>query len=141
MLRLRFSSGLILGLLLGVPAGTLIGLLVLPPRAAEPTAANTLQVEELTRKLEIAREENEHVDRQLDQFTKLADQMTASFNNLEHRFKALEAAPTLHEVHNQQPPPSPTAQAPPPPTAASAATEPAGPTPAPANADAPAAAE
>jgi len=99
MLRLRFTSGLILGLVVGGLAGTLIGLLALPSRPADSSAPTSLQVQELQRRLEAAKEDKERVDRQLDQFTKLADQMTASFNSLAERFKALEEAQRLRDAH------------------------------------------
>jgi hypothetical protein len=116
MLRLRFTSGLILGLLLGVPAGTLTGLLLFPTHPTDQNVSTSVQIEELTRKLEFAKEQKEHVDRQLEQFTKLADQMTASFTTLEQRFKALEAAESLHAEPHEAPPatrvPAPGASAP-----------------------------
>ncbi len=90
MRRLRFTSGLTLGLALGVPAGALIALLILPPRADNHTVATSLQVDQLTRKLEEANGDRQRMQQQLEQFQKLADQMTASFNTLEARFKALE---------------------------------------------------
>jgi len=102
MLRLRFSSGLLLGLVAGVPLGVLIGVLMLPARDSEPGAATNLQIIELTRKLEAAKEEKERADRQLEQFQRLADQMTATFKSLEQRFNALEESQRLHDV--QRPP-------------------------------------
>lgn len=124
MLRLRFSSGLILGLVIGVPVGLLIGVFMLPVRAPEPSAPTSLQVMELTRKLEAAKEAKERTDRQLEQFQKLAEQMTATFKSLEQRFNALEEAQRLHEP--QQPPaPQPEAKAPASPTAVAATPTPA----------------
>jgi hypothetical protein len=108
MLRLRFSSGLILGLVIGVPVGLLIGVLMLPARVAESGAPTSLQVMELTRKLEAAKENKERTDRQLEQFQKLAEQMTATFKSLEQRFNALEEVQRLHEP---QQPPQPEAKA------------------------------
>ncbi|HXQ21715.1 MAG TPA: hypothetical protein VN812_08575 [Candidatus Acidoferrales bacterium] len=102
MLRLRFASGLLLGLVLGLSAGTLIGLLVVPPHAADSVAATPLQVLDLTHKLEAAKEDKERVDRQLEQFAQLADQMTASFNSLEQRFKALEEEQRLNDTQRSQ---------------------------------------
>ena len=136
MLRLRFSSGLILGLVLGVPAGVLVALLVLPSPAADHGGATALQVQELTRKLEAAKEDRERVDRQLEQFQKLAEQMTASFNSLEQRFKALQdeqqrpparlPAPAAVAPAPAVPPqPAIAPAAPPPPPAAAHDTEPA----------------
>ena len=128
MLRLRFSSGLILGLVVGVLAGVLIGMLMLPARM-DVGAATNAQVIELTRRLEAATEAKERADRQLEQFQKLADQMTATFKSLEQRFNALEEAQRLREAQRpaaappegKAPAPEPTAPAPPapgPPTAA-----------------------
>jgi len=101
MLRLRFGSGVILGLVLGIPAGALLAVLLAP--APAPTdrgaTATTLQIQELTRKLEAAREDRLRADKQLEQFQKLAEQMTASFNNLEQRFKALQEEQRLQEAH------------------------------------------
>jgi TolA-binding protein len=121
MLRLRFSSGLILGLVVGVLAGVVIGMLMLPARSVDVGAATNAQVIELTRRLEAATEAKERADRQLEQFQKLADQMTATFKSLEQRFNAVEEAQRLREA--QQPPagqpaakvavPEPTALAPP----------------------------
>lgn len=97
MLRRRFSSGVILGLLLGIPGGVLLGLLVLPTHLDQETAT-TLQVQDLTRRLEAAQEDKRRVDRQLEQFQHLAEQMTASFNSLEQRFKALEEEARLRST-------------------------------------------
>ena len=125
MLRLRFSSGLILGLVVGVLAGVVIGMFMLPPRSTDAGAGTSLQVIELTRKLEAATDAKERTDRQLEQFQKLADQMTATFQSLEQRFNALDEAQRLRDA--QRPPTSqPEAKAPaptptlfPPPTPAS----------------------
>jgi uncharacterized protein HemX len=89
MMRFRFSSGLTLGLALGIPSGALLALLLMP---AAPDSGNAMaiQVQELTRKLEAAREARERADKQLEQFQTLAEQMTASFKSLESRFKTLE---------------------------------------------------
>jgi uncharacterized membrane protein len=90
MLRLRFVPGLILGLVIGVPLGGLLAVLLRPAPASDTAAATSAVVQELTRKLEAAREDKLRVDQQLEQFTKLANQMTAGFNALQRRFKALE---------------------------------------------------
>ncbi len=95
-------------MVLGLSAGTLIGLLAVPPRASDSVATTPLQVQELTRKLETAKEDKERVDRQLEQFAKLADQMTASFSMLEQRFKALEEEQRLREAARDQAFPTPT---------------------------------
>jgi len=114
MLRLRFTSGLMLGLLLGVPAGTLIGLLLFPTHPGDQNVSTSLQIEELTRQLDVAKEQKEHVDRQLEQFAKLADQMTASFNALELRFTALQEAEAPRAEPHEAPPATrgPTPEAP-----------------------------
>jgi len=104
MLRLRFSSGLLLGLVAGVPLGVLIGVLMLPVRGSDPGVATSLQVMELTRKLEAATEAKERAEHQLEQFQKLADQMTATFKSLEQRFSALEETERLRDA--QRPPAS-----------------------------------
>lgn len=109
MRRLRFSSGLILGFVFGIPAGLLIGLLLAPARGPDQSGATSLQVQELTRKLEALQEEKQRADRQLEQFERLAGQMTASFSSLEQRFKALEEEQRMRETRRNQPP----AQAPP----------------------------
>ena len=132
MLRLRFSSGLILGLVIGVLAGVVIGMLMLPAHSTDVGAATNAQIIELTRKLEAATEAKERTDRQLEQFQKLADQMTATFKSLEQRFNMLEEAQRLHEAPHPQtgqpeakaPPPPPTA----PPATPTAATSPTVPT-------------
>lgn len=116
MLRLRFTSGVILGLVLGIPVGAVIALLLVPSSPPDHNGATSLQVQELTRKLEVAKDDRERVDKQLEQFQKLAEQMTTSFNNLEQRFKALQEEQRLQEAHAHQAPPSapaaPPAQAP-----------------------------
>ncbi|MBI3785871.1 MAG: YtxH domain-containing protein [Deltaproteobacteria bacterium] len=94
MMRFRFSSGLTLGLTLGIPVGALLALLLMPS-PPEATGPSPLRVEELTRKLDQAREARERADHQLEQFQKLAEQMTTSFQTLEARFKALEARAKL----------------------------------------------
>jgi len=126
MLRLRFSSGLILGLVVGLIAGVLMGIFMLPTRGSDPGAATSLQVIELTRKLEAAKDDKERTDRQLEEFQKLSEQMTATFKSLEQRFNALEES---QRQHDGQPPagqpapkplaadakaPAPEAKAPPP---------------------------
>lgn len=123
MLRLRFSSGLLLGLVAGVPLGVLIGVLMLPARGSDPGAATSLQVIDLTHRLEVAKEDKERADRQLEQFQKLADQMTATFKSLEQRFNALEESERLRDAQ-RQPTGQPEAKAP-------EATVPAAPTPSP----------
>jgi hypothetical protein len=126
MLRLRFGSGLILGLVLGIPTGALIALLLAPaPPASDHAAATTLQVQELTRKLEAAKDERQRADTQLEQFQKLAEQMTASFNNLEQRFKALQEELLQRQARDQQAPAAPVAAPPPPASAPAAALPPA----------------
>jgi uncharacterized membrane-anchored protein YhcB (DUF1043 family) len=89
MLRWRFSSGLILGLVLGIPTGALLASALLP----RPPADTRLQFEvrELTRRLEMANEARARAEKQMEDFAKLADQMTKSFENLERRFHELEA--------------------------------------------------
>jgi TolA-binding protein len=106
MLRLRFGSGAILGLVLGIPAGAVIALLLLPGSSPTDQAATAtaLQVQELTRKLETAKDDRQRVDKQLEQFQKLAEQMTTSFNNLEQRFKALQEDQRLQEAQARRVP-------------------------------------
>ena len=111
-----------LGLVVGVPLGVLIGVLMLPARGSDPGAATSLQVIELTRKLEAAKEDKERADRQLEQFQKLADQMTATFKSLEQRFNALEESERLRDAQ-RQPTSQPEAKAPEP-TAPTAPTPP-----------------
>ncbi len=89
MLRLRFSVGLLFGLLVGVPAGAFIALLAFPHAASDSVGTTSLQAQDLSRKLEAANVDRARVDQQLEQFQKLAEQMTANFNNLEIRFRAL----------------------------------------------------
>ena len=119
MLRPRFASGLTLGLALGVPSGAVIALLILPPRVADRSGATALQIDVLTRKLEAANDERQRMEQQLQQFQKLAEQMTNSFNTLELRFTALEEEQRVREARagdtRASPPPTPTAA--PPPTA------------------------
>ncbi len=123
MLRLRFGSGVILGLVLGLPVGAVLAILLAPAPASTDHAATatTLQVQELTRKLEAAKEDRLRADKQLEQFQKLAEQMTASFNNLEQRFKALQEEQHLQEARNAAPTSAPAA----PPAAAPAPQAPA----------------
>jgi len=112
MLRLRFTSGLALGLAVGVPLGALITLLLTPSPRDDSTTATSLQVLELTRKLDLANEARERMERQLEQFTGIANQMTASFNTLEARFKALEEAQRAGDGHAPPTAAPPLAQAP-----------------------------
>jgi hypothetical protein len=100
---------------------------MLPGRGPEPGAATSLQVIELTRKLELATEAKERADRQLEQFQKLADQMTATFKSLEQRFNALEESQRLRDAQ-RQPAGQPEAKAP---ALAPAPTAPPAPTPSP----------
>jgi len=66
MLRLRFSSGLILGLILGLVAGaSLLLLWKRPPGAEQETLA--LQVQDLSRRLEDTRGERDRLLRQVEQ--------------------------------------------------------------------------
>ena len=107
MLRMRFSSGLLIGLLVGVPAGSLIALLLTPAATPPPPSqATMLQVEELTRRLESAQEERARADRQLERFQQLSEQMTTTFNTLEARFKALEQAERARQASLPDGPPS-----------------------------------
>jgi gas vesicle protein len=140
MLRLRFGSGVILGLVLGIPAGALIALLLAPAPPPTDRTATALQVQELTRRLEAAKEDRQRADKQIEQFQKLAEQMTTTFNNLEQRFTALQEAQRAQEARAAQAPPptAPAAATPTPPAtpeqAAAAANPPAPP---PAAGDAP----
>lgn len=113
-------------MVVGVAAGVLVGMLMLPPRVVDSGAATSLQVMELTRKLEVAKDDKERTDRQLEQFQKLAEQMTATFKSLEQRFNALEAAQRSREPQ-QLPAAQPEAKAPAPPAAAAATPTPAPP--------------
>jgi gas vesicle protein len=106
MLRFRFSSGVLLGLIVGVPAGALCVLLIAPGGAHEPNRQTQLQVEELTRRLESAKEEREQADKQLERFQKLAEQMTTTFNTLEARFRALEDAERTRQTEHAPPLPA-----------------------------------
>ena len=118
MLRLRFLPGLILGLLLGLPAGIVIAFLALPPKPTDSAGGVSSQLQELNRKLEAATEARQRADQQVALFQKLAEQMTATFNNLEQRFKLLEEEQRVRDAHaaqaTAQPRPSPTQPAPPP---------------------------
>ncbi len=105
MLRFRFSSGLILGLLLGIPGGVLLSLLALPQHADQAPATST-RIQELTRRLETAEEDKQRMERQLEQFQQLAIQMTGSFNSLEQRFRALEEEAQLRGTHPASAPPA-----------------------------------
>jgi hypothetical protein len=106
MLRLRFAPGLILGLLFGLPAGIVIGLMLVPAaRTVDPNSGMGQQVQELTRKLDAAREDKERTEKQFEQFQKLAEQMTASFGNLEQRFLLLEEEQRLRDARAPTPVP------------------------------------
>lgn len=106
MLRWRFSSGLILGLVVGLPLGAILASVFLPP--APPDTRLQFELRELTRRLEAANEARARAEKQLEEFSKLADQMTRSFENLERRFRELEAQ--LPAAHSQptEAEPSPT---------------------------------
>ncbi len=89
MLRWRFSSGLLVGLVLGIPLGAILSSSLAPVPQADPRLQ--FEVRELTRQLEIANESRARAERQLEEFSKLAGQMTKNFENLEQRFRDLEA--------------------------------------------------
>lgn len=108
MLRWRFGSGVVLGLVLGIPLGAILVSLLAPP--PDQNARLDFEVRELTRKLEAANEARVRADRQLEEFQKLADQMTRSFENLERRFRELEAQ--LQEAEHPSSPATPTVAAP-----------------------------
>ena len=116
MLRLRFLPGLIVGLLLGLPLGAIATALLLPARHAE-SAATSLQVEQLSRRLEQAEQDKQALNRQLDEFRTMADRMTASFTELERRFKTLEEEMQAREAAAPSPTSMPATPAPAPTTA------------------------
>lgn len=89
MSRLGFSSGVAIGLVAGLLSGGLLALLLSP--AAPADRVSEIQVQELSRRLEAAKDARERADRQLEQFQKLAEQMTTSFQALEARFTAMSA--------------------------------------------------
>ncbi len=90
MLRWRFSTGLLLGLAVGLPAGALIALLLQPPVRGHEEVE--LQLRQLARELEREKEARARADRQLEQFTEFAERMTVSFQKLEQRFAQLAEA-------------------------------------------------
>jgi len=116
MLRLRFLPGLIVGLLLGLPLGAIVTALLLPARHAE-SAATSLQVEQLSRRLEQAEQDKQALNRQLDEFRTMADRMTASFTELERRFKTLEEEMQAREAAAPSPTSMPATPTPAPTTA------------------------
>ncbi|MCX8072730.1 MAG: hypothetical protein N3C12_09800 [Candidatus Binatia bacterium] len=101
MLRWRFSSGIILGLVLGIPFGAILSTILAPPPQAD--ARLQFEVRELTRQLEAANEARARAEKQLEEFTKLADQMTKSFEKLEQRFRELEAEVASAKIQEASP--------------------------------------
>lgn len=96
MLRWRFSTGLLLGLLLGLAVGALLASML--DRAPTGDEELRFQLRQLSREIEREKEARARADRQLQQFTEFANQMTESFRRLEARFEQLaqqaaEAAP------------------------------------------------
>jgi septal ring factor EnvC (AmiA/AmiB activator) len=116
MLRLRFLPGLIVGLLLGLPLGAIVTALLLPARHVE-SAATSLEVEQLSRRLERAEQDKQALNRQLDEFRTMADRMTASFTELERRFKTLEEEMQAREAAAPSPTSMPATPTPAPTTA------------------------
>jgi small-conductance mechanosensitive channel len=98
MPQLRPLTGVLLGFVLGVLSGVLLagGRGSGSGNQADPAALR--QIEELTKRLQIAQEERDQADRQLERFQRLAEQMTSTFKNLEARFAALEAAERARET-------------------------------------------
>lgn len=118
MPRMRFLPGLVLGLIAGLFLGAAAATFILPPRSEN--SVTPVQLEQLTRQLESTQREREALVRQVDDFRGLADRMTASFMELERRFKAMEeelrARDTRERAKAVAPPPVEAAppQAPPP---------------------------
>ncbi|HUI26539.1 MAG TPA: hypothetical protein VL403_10685 [Candidatus Kryptonia bacterium] len=106
MLRLRFIPGVLVGLLIGLPLGALLAQRFLALHAADG-AASVSQLQDLTARLERADREKEALNRQLDEFRVMAERMTASFSELERRFKGLEADVHHGEVASPESTPSP----------------------------------
>jgi len=113
MMRWRFSTGVLLGLVAGVAAGLVIGLLVAPSSGGGGAQATALQVQELSRKLAAAQEERERADKQLERFAQLAEQMSVAFNRLDERFKALEQQALALDAATPTAAPAPVAETPP----------------------------
>lgn len=67
--------------------GALLALLLRPPSA--PNEELQFQLRQLSRELEREKEARARADRQLQQFTEFANQMTESFQRLEARFEQL----------------------------------------------------
>jgi septal ring factor EnvC (AmiA/AmiB activator) len=88
MLRLRFFPGLVVGLLLGLPLGAIVAVMLFPSHS--DTGATTAEIVELSRRLADAQRDKESLNRQIDEFRTLAERMTASFSELERRFKTME---------------------------------------------------
>jgi uncharacterized membrane-anchored protein YhcB (DUF1043 family) len=80
---------MVIGLVSGLLTGVLLTLLFKP--VAPSRQDSEAELLELSRRLEAAKEARERADRQLEQFQKLAEQMTASFQSLEARFTAMSA--------------------------------------------------
>ncbi len=116
MLRLRFLPGLIVGLLVGLPLGAIVAVLAFPPSRGE-SAATAVEIQQLSRRLEQAEQDKQALNRQLDDFRKMAERMTASFTDLTQRFNSLEKE--MRAAEQAPPPPStptvaPAAASPPP---------------------------
>ncbi len=107
MLRLRFSSGLILGLILGLVAGASLILLSKRPPGTEQESL-VLQVQDLSRRLEDTRGERDRLLQQLEQFEKLSAQMTAGLSGLEQRMSVLQAEYAAAQRRQVEPTAAPT---------------------------------
>src|SRR6185436_14300633 len=87
-----FDSVFIRGLLLGVLVGFVVGHFVtsaVPP----PPGSGGAEVERLRHQLETARHERDALEKNIEEFRVVAEKMTEAFNDLERRFRALEALP------------------------------------------------
>jgi uncharacterized coiled-coil protein SlyX len=123
MLRLRFLPGLIVGLLLGLPLGAIVTAVLLPSRQ-DQSATTSLEVERLSRRLERAEQDKQALNHQVDEFRTMADRMTASFTDLERRFKALEGEMQGREASSPGPTDTPTPPSPVPTTVGPDPTQP-----------------
>lgn len=81
-----FARGVVLGALLGFVVGHFVTAAVPPP-----AGGGGAEVERLRHQLETARREREAMEKNLSEFQRVAETMTAAFGDLEKRFKGLES--------------------------------------------------
>ena len=125
MMRPRFSSGLVLGLAIGMPLGALVVFTALPPRGGlneeqqqqlealrgdveaireAGTAAGASAGAEMRDALDQLAQERARTKSQIDLFEELAGQVSSSLAKVESRLEALESQAREQPRQRYQPP-------------------------------------